>query len=192
MIKHKEKIKIALIATILIAFTILIVPNLVVSFINETYRKQGSRLDNDGVGPIEIVDENTIEGTCGEFEVTEFNERQLAISTGRIIYCIQHGTGFVARSGTLKMEVASQYGDTEGSIFDWGWTYNGCSGMFAHNGETTYPYLKCVGEHHDLLAEGYEDVAYIITYPPMDEWTIDKQYAIWRTNLNTGHSLTSA
>ena len=42
MIKHKEKIKIALIATILIAFTILIVPNLVVSFINETYRKQGS------------------------------------------------------------------------------------------------------------------------------------------------------
>lgn len=192
MIKHKEKIKIALIATILIAFTILIVPNLVVSFINETYRNQGSRLDNDGVGPIEIVDENTIEGTCGEFEVTEFNERQLAISTGRIIYCIQHGTGFVARSGTLKMEVASQYGDTEGSIFDWGWTYNGCSGMFAHNGETTYPYLKCVGEHHDLLAEGYEDVAYIITYPPMDEWTIDKQYAIWRTNLNTGHSLTSA
>ena len=59
MIKHKEKIKIALIATILIAFTILIVPNLVVSFINETYRNQGSRLDNDGVGPIEIVDENT-------------------------------------------------------------------------------------------------------------------------------------
>lgn len=192
MIKHKDKIKIAVIATILIAFTILIVPNLVVSFIYETNKNLGLRLDNDGVGPIETVDEKSTVGTCGEFEVTEFNERQLAMSAGRILYCVQHGTGFIEKSGTLKMDVASQYGDTDGSIFDWGWRYHYCSGRYDHDGETTYPYMKCVGDHHDLLAEGHEDLAYIITYPPMDQWTVDKQYAVWRTNFNMGHTLTSA
>ena len=63
MIKHKEKIKIALIATILIAFTILIVPNLVVSFINETYRKQR----------YEMVMERFINGTA---DVTDLNTAQ--------------------------------------------------------------------------------------------------------------------
>ena len=190
MKKYKSKIKLALIAVIVILFTLLI-SNFIVSYITETQRTTASKLGtNSEVGPKELVEQNSIEGTCGEFEVTQFNERAIGMSTGRILYCIQHGYGTHKAGEDLHMSTALKYGDRDGHIKSWSRTHRYCR-TFEHNGEITYPYFECVGKHRDLLAEGNEDVAYIITYPPADQWTIEKQYAIWRTGINTGNALSS-
>lgn len=190
MKKYKSKIKLALIATMVILFTLLF-SNFIVSFISETPKTTASKLaTNNGVGPRELVDQMSIEGTCGEFEVTQFNSRNIAMSTGRILYCIEHGAGTHLGGETLHMTTALTYGDRKGNKIVWPTTHR-YHRKFEHNGETTYPYFECVGNHTDLMKDGKEDLAYIITYPPANEWTLEKQYAVWRTGINIGKDLSS-
>lgn len=190
MKEYKSKIKLALIGTMIILFTLLI-SNFIVSFIAETPKTFASKLaTNNGVGPRELVDQISIEGTCGEFEVTEFNSRNIGMSTGRILYCVEHGAGTRSGGETLHMTTALRYGDRDGNKRVWSKTHR-YHREFEHNGEETYPYFECVGKHTDLMKDGKEDVAYIITYPPTNEWTVEKQYAVWRTGINTGNDLSS-
>ncbi len=190
MKEYKSKIKLALIGTMIILFTLLI-SNFIVSFIAETPKTFASKLaTNNGVGTREIVDQMSIEGTCGEFEVTEFNSRDIGMSTGRILYCVEHGAGTRSGGETLHMTTALRYGDRNGNKRVWPETHR-YHREFEHNGEETYLYFECVGKHTDLMKDGKEDIAYIITYPPANEWTIEKQYALWRTGINTGNDLSS-
>ena len=191
MKEYKSKIKLALIGTMIILFTLLI-SNFIVSFITETPKTFASKLaTNSGVGPRELVDQMSIEGTCGEFEVTEFTERNVGKYTGRILYCVEHGPGTHTGEETLHMTTALRYGDRNGNRIVWPKTHR-YHRDFEHNGEETYPYFECVGKHTDLMKDGKEDVAYIITYPPANEWNVEKQYAVWRSGINSGRTLSSS
>lgn len=114
-------------------------------------------------------------------EITEFTNRALGIHPGMELYCVQYGMDVHNEGETLDIITAQRYGslysterEYHGRLHQGHWEY-------IYEGEITYPYLICTGNHHNLLHSGDSDLAYIITYPPTGEWTEEKQNAVWCT-----------
>ena len=54
-----------------------------------------------------------------------------------------------------------------------------------NDGERTYPFLHCTGDHYNLTdksgSQYHPDLAYILTYPTFGDWDVRKQNALWFT-----------
>lgn len=144
--------------------------------------------------PIEKIAETVVTHKDGSLEIREFTNQYtsptapaLAIAEGREFYCINHGTTFRKELYFITIETALKYGDLQGNKKQWPTTYGYCR-EFENNGETSYPYMYCTGNHHNLIdpnGEYHPDLAYIVTYPPMGEWNEVKQNAVWCTDFAT-------
>lgn len=144
--------------------------------------------------PIEVIAEITKTHADGSVEVKNFTSLGTASVGGKELYCVQHGVAFHSPNDTLDIDTALNYGDLEGGRKQWPQTHDYCR-PFEHNGERTYPYLWCKGNHIDLTTSD-PDLAYIVTSPPLGTWTEEKQHAVWATdfagsrgNQDSGNSL---
>ena len=195
---YKSKIKLVLIFTMIILFTLLI-SNFIISFITEIPETVVSKLTNNSRdNSKETVESTSIYGTCGNFEVTNFKLLDtIGYSKGKLLYCTEYKAESHLNGEDLSLKTALKYGNRNGKRKTW--TSDECKEHidFDYDGETTYPYFECSGEHTDLI-DGNEDAAYIITYSisdnnnnPEKKWTVEQQYALWWTSLNTGSSVKS-
>lgn len=182
----KKKCYILMILSIAI-LAILVLPNLIVSSINELTKETAKRLDANQATEIETIAVKTINQNDGSIEVRQYHLTGIAYVPGQAIYCVEHGARFHA--GTLPIATAQKYGYLNSSAeISWGSKHATCWPC-EHDGEDTYPYLKCVGNHYDVVQRGSEyhpEAGYILTYPDMQDVTMLKQMALWATELNFG------
>ena len=147
------------------------------------------------------------------FEIKDYTtandgDSGMAKSTAtKIFYCSEHGAKFEKLAGTLTKEEALKYGHYYPLMGLLGMIHQGDSSRSytvggppplslpfpSHirnwqekNGERTYPFLSCTGQHYDLVdkngSQYHPDLAYIITYPTFGEWDDKKQNAVWCTD----------
>lgn len=135
--------------------------------------------------PTEKIAESVVTHADGSLEITQFTSTGLADANGREFYCVNHGTRFHRADETLRIQTALKYGDMNGNKKKWPRTHDYCRD-FEHDGEITYPYMHCIGRHHNLIdpnGEYHPDLAYILTYPTLGEWDELKQEAVWATDF---------
>lgn len=185
--REKKRKRYILIVILIASLAILVLPNLIVSSMNNQTKEMTRRLEANQTTEIETLAIKTINAKDGSIEVRQFHLTGIAYVPGQALYCVEHGARF--RGGTLPIATAQKYGylNSSAEIF-WG-TKHGSCWTCDHDGEDTYPYLKCVGNHYDVVQRGskyYPEAGYILTYPDMQDVTMLKQMAIWATELNFG------
>lgn len=204
-IESKKKKYYILVVLLLATLAVLILPNLIVSSIQDVTKNVAKQLDpNKEPYDIEVIDSYRLNSTDGTFEVLNRHLTGIAFDPNKALYCIEHGAVFGLEAGTIPLSTAQQYGyiDWPGFEINWGWQrdkswYDNYAWRMIldranygiQNPFRTYPVLQCSGNHYNVLQQGgryYPEVGYIVTYPEMKDITMEKQEALWATPLNRG------
>lgn len=187
---RKEKRYILLILLLAI-IAVLVIPNVIVYTMQGITKDTAKKLESDTeFYAIENVNSVSITGGDGSIEVHGTHLSGIAFVPGKVLYCIEHGVAFWPKNPgpTLTIAEAQKYGSIDSTAkISWP-KVHGAHRDREHEGENTYPYLRCVGNHQNLVAAGgyLPEAGYILTYPDMGDVTMYKQMAIWATTLNIG------
>ena len=152
-IKHKFYI---LGVSVLVILVALVLSNLIVFSIDSVAKDEISKLETEEESA-EVENEHTIIGKDpGNYtEITEYTIQSTAEKDGYILYCIEHGTEFERSDRNLPISTALKYGslDNSDSHVDWPRFCNrrGSHRNFTDNERETYPVLRCVNNHYNLV-----------------------------------------
>lgn len=210
-IGNKKRKYYILVVLLLATLAVLILPNLIVSSIQEVTKNVAKQLDpNKEPYDIEVLQTANVSGSDERLLVaTQRHLTGIAYVPGKVLYCIEHQIAFNGEAGTIPIEVAENYGyiNSPGRRMNWGWKfeeswYDDYEWRYildrAYSGEEhpfrTYPILRCEGQHYNVMKQGSKycpEAGYIITCPDMRDVTAEKQGALWYTSMNHGGQQTS-
>jgi hypothetical protein len=210
-IKTKKRKYYILVVLLLAILAVLILPNLIISSIQNMTKEETQKLNSRrySINEIEVaaIEFENGESPDGDIEIVspkKFGYISIASDPNKILYCIEYDEYFkpwqyeddeeLKTLPSLTIAEATKYGSLNGSTKVWGKTHGYCR-TFENEGKVTYPLLKCMGEkaHEDIVLDKDKgDAGYIITYPDMKKVSEEKQRALWNTRLNIGKTYNKA
>ena len=164
---------------------VLIIPNLIVSTIDQVTENGTRKLEK---APIVEVVSTTVSGRCPSpyQEITANTSIDTAVNqAGLILYCCEHGIPFMQNSDRTPISAMQPtYGDVYGKYVQW---YEKHEHVEEVDLGYSNPLLWCVGNHQNYATGAYNPgAAYTISYPNVRDSTTEKQYALWAFGVNHG------